>query len=1039
MPAWKRDCDRWQKVWRRYRDKFRMKTTPLLGLLSGLLFAADASSLKAASATLLGWNNLGMHCMDSSYSEFSILPPYNTIEAQLIVNGKLIKSGTGYTVTYEAVRDPDGSINSTSVGKGNWMPNAPMIYGVPSNWSADQGLAGWNMPGIHNTPQRMLFEQRNAPAPGASTLVNWFRAEGIPITPYDDSGQKNPYPLMRLVARNLANQVVAQSDVVLPVSDEMDCRACHGARTQEAARPFNGWLTDPNPDREYRLNILKRHDDREMDPATGHAALYSEALEARGYDPAGLYASAIAGKPALCAGCHASEALGTGSFASSRGNGSVPPLTTSIHSLHAEVMDPAFKLPLNSSENRAACYLCHPGSATRCLRGAMGNAVAPDGTMSMQCQSCHGNMKQVGSSARVGWFMEPKCQSCHTGTATRNNGQIRYNSVFDAENHERVAVDSTFATTPDSPAAGISLYRFSVGHGGLQCSACHGSTHAEFPASHRNDNLRNVQIQGHAGVTVECMACHTTLPKTIDGGPHGMHPIGQAWVNDHHDAVSQVGLAACQKCHGSDNRGTVLSRVQGDRRFSMEGAGNLTLFRGATVGCYTCHQGPSSDSMNATSAPAITNVIATTVGGQPVNLVLPKGSPSTELRVISQPQNGSIGIRENVATYYPFDGFTGTDTFTFAGYDGAKNTSLATGTLLVNPASPDAIAPVIESQPSHQLAIPGSTASFSVKASGGTLRYRWFLNGWEIPNAAESTLVLENVTSSWEGEYVVLVGNQHTEVASSPARLSVITPVAITSQPVGRTVNAGATFTLSVSANGSAPLTYQWTRDGSIINGATSPSIRLSQVKVTSAGTYRVAVSNPAGTVWSEPAILVVLAPPTITSQPVSQTVSAGSPVSLTIAASGFPAPSFQWYRGGVTIPAATNAVLTLLSVSPTDAGSYHATASNQLGLATSATATLTVLQPPSLSSVAPSTGSPGTKVILRGTGLTSTTSVLFNGTPAQFGILSSTQISATVPSGAGSGPVTVVTPDGNLVSTSPFIVTPKKRPESYASQSSED
>jgi hypothetical protein len=55
----------------------------------------------------LGWNNLGMHCMDSDYSVFSILPPYNTIEAQLIVGGKLIKAGAGYTVTYEAIADPD--------------------------------------------------------------------------------------------------------------------------------------------------------------------------------------------------------------------------------------------------------------------------------------------------------------------------------------------------------------------------------------------------------------------------------------------------------------------------------------------------------------------------------------------------------------------------------------------------------------------------------------------------------------------------------------------------------------------------------------------------------------------------------------------------------------------------------------------------------------------------------------------------------------------------------------------------------------------
>ena len=62
--------------------------------------------LTAASNQILGWNNLGMHCMDSDYSVFSILPPYNTIESQLIVGGKLVTNASGYTVTYQAVADP---------------------------------------------------------------------------------------------------------------------------------------------------------------------------------------------------------------------------------------------------------------------------------------------------------------------------------------------------------------------------------------------------------------------------------------------------------------------------------------------------------------------------------------------------------------------------------------------------------------------------------------------------------------------------------------------------------------------------------------------------------------------------------------------------------------------------------------------------------------------------------------------------------------------------------------------------------------------
>jgi hypothetical protein len=76
-------------------------------------------TLAASNATLLGWNNLGMHCMDSDYSVFSILPPYNTIECQLIVGGQLVTNGAGYTITYQAVADPSGSFTSTAAGKGN--------------------------------------------------------------------------------------------------------------------------------------------------------------------------------------------------------------------------------------------------------------------------------------------------------------------------------------------------------------------------------------------------------------------------------------------------------------------------------------------------------------------------------------------------------------------------------------------------------------------------------------------------------------------------------------------------------------------------------------------------------------------------------------------------------------------------------------------------------------------------------------------------------------------------------------------------------
>jgi PKD repeat protein len=647
----------------------------LTSLLCGL-----ALNTQAATSTILGWNNLGMHCMDSDYSVFTVLPPYNTIEAQLIVGGKLVTNGAGYTITYQALADPSGSINTTAIGKGNFYTYTPFLYGaVPP----DAGLAGWDMPGSANIPQTNLFETLNEPVHGVFTPVNWFRAEGIPITPYDDAGHKNPYPLMRMIARNSANQPIATNDLVLPVSDEMDCRSCHASGTQIAAQPVAGWAWDGLPERDYRLNILRLHDERQF---AQHGAVYAAALATNNYNPAGLYRRVTAdGKPVLCALCHASEALQTPGFPS------VPPLTTSVHSQHANVMDPVLKSSLDSALNRSACYRCHPGSTTRCLRGAMGSAIAADGSMEMQCQSCHGNMSAVGSSSRVGWIMEPNCQGCHTGTATSNSGQIRYTSVFDTNGLPRVPADQTFATTPNTPPTGppslnLSLYRFSIGHGGLQCSACHGSTHAEFPSSHANDNLRNTALQGHAGVMIECTACHVTMTATsanLNRGPHGMHPIGSDWVSNHHDLI-QGNYAQCQTCHGTDYRGTVLSRSQKNRTWNVFG-GTISFNRGDIIGCYTCHQGPTEGDRNATAAPVVAGVVTNTTNDKSVDILLPVTGAGAIPHIISQAANGSVGLNAatRVATYFPNPGFVGTDQFTFSAYDGSKNSSLATATVTV--------------------------------------------------------------------------------------------------------------------------------------------------------------------------------------------------------------------------------------------------------------------------------------------------------------------------------------------------------------------
>ncbi len=511
--------------------------------------------------TLLAWNDLGMHCMDADYSIFSILPPYNNLRAQLVSNSSTQVVTQGISMTYEAMADPDGSVNSSSYSKSNFWDYAKSLFGA--DLDRDVGLAGNMTPSF--VPQSMSLNAAD----------RMFQADGIPITPYDDAGTFNSYPLVKVVARDTTGKVLAQARVVLPVSDEMSCAACHASNSSIDAMPKAGWVNQMDPDRDYKMNILRLHDEKQAGvPA------YASALQAKGYSSSGLLATANQGKPILCAACHASNALpGTGVAG-------ISPLTEAVHGHHAAVSDAKTGLPLDSIDNRSACYQCHPGSVTKCLRGVMGNAVDAQGTPSMNCQSCHGSMANVGRHGRVGWLDQPNCQACHHD-GKRETAAVSSTGVL------KKWLDTRYATTPDTPQAGFSLYRMSKGHGGLQCEACHGATHAEYPSSHRNDNLLALDVQGRAGTIGECTACHKSVPLTATGGPHGMHTVGSSWVSAHHDYADH-GASACAYCHGADYRGSALSTAKAARSFSVEGR-TVSYAAGQKVGCYDCHNGPGGD------------------------------------------------------------------------------------------------------------------------------------------------------------------------------------------------------------------------------------------------------------------------------------------------------------------------------------------------------------------------------------------------------------------------------------------------------------
>lgn len=526
------------------------------GFMAASAFLLCAAQLPAATSwTVLGWTEYGVNPMERGYSVFAIYPPSVTLHAQVIdATGKLVKSGSGIQVTYEALADPSGSTNSTSVGKTDFWSFASLFGGTKT---PDTGLTGNPMPGT--TPRQMQFD-------GA---MNRFTADAVPLTPYDDKWNLNYYPLFRIVARDSTGAVVGSSRVAVPVSNEVECRGCHASGANDAAQPTIGWANDPDPNRDFKLNILAVHDVKNRrNPAMAGM------LAAVNYSADGLLATVQGGTPIRCDVCHASNRLG------SAGQPGAVQLTTAMHGHHAPLTDPKTNDTLDNSTNRTACYNCHPGSATHGLRGAMGHSVDVGGSVQIQCQNCHGNLSALANPARQGYQDLPNCQACHTTAAP-----YRQTSALDASGNLRSASDRTFATS-------TGLFSASIGHGGLQCSACHGPTHGENPSLIANENLQSADVQGASGVIGDCTACHKSGVSSTNGGPHGMHTVGTNWVSQHQSVARNS--TPCQTCHSGTYQGSVLSRATVSRSLSTE-VGNVAMFPGFVVGCYTCHQGPGGE------------------------------------------------------------------------------------------------------------------------------------------------------------------------------------------------------------------------------------------------------------------------------------------------------------------------------------------------------------------------------------------------------------------------------------------------------------
>lgn len=404
---------------------------------------------------LLAWNDLGMHCISDSDPWFVILPPANTLEAQLIQRGDPPQLITEEVTLRYKVEDgfdnPANHVRFWDYARENFGKELPKNIGLKGN-----GLRG----------ELRFSKDRNG-----------FIAEAIPVVPYNDNGSYNPYPTFTIQAiRTATGDILAETRVVTPVSTTMGCHNCHDG----------GWRVDgvAGIDDTTSTDILRVHD------RINGTTLYRDARD---------------GHPRLCQSCHADPALGAPGLPEHLN------LSAAMHGWHANYM------PVEGGAACALCHPSDPRGQTRCFRGVHNAAglSCPDchGTLQDHAISLlkgqadkpsaapllkHLTPRSAESTAaikpRTPWINEPDCLTCHQG--------------FQAPTATARAFNTWVAGFND-------LYRIRTDNAMIRCAACHGSPHALYPARNPYDPNRDVlqplQYQDSTapvGSNLACPVCH---------------------------------------------------------------------------------------------------------------------------------------------------------------------------------------------------------------------------------------------------------------------------------------------------------------------------------------------------------------------------------------------------------------------------------------------------------------------------------------------------------------------------------------------------
>ena len=282
--------------------------------------------------------------------------------------------------------------------------------------------------------------------------------------------------------------------------------------------------------------------------------------------------------------------------------------------------------------------------------------------------------------------------------------------------------------------------------------------------------------------------------------------------------------------------------------------------------------------------------------------------------------------------------------------------------------------PVIVTNPSTAAVIKGQDHTFVVTVANATnslLSYQWYYNTNDlratpangltdvtnaVPGRTNDSYYLANVDPVTNGYYAVVVSNIAGVVTSTVAKLTVQVVPTITNQPLGTNIAVSSNATLTVVAGGTS-IRYQWYKDNQIVANSNASTFTFTSAQITNSGVYSVVVTNLVGSVTSSNAVVWVVAPPGIATQPSNAVALLGASTNFTVVCSNADTSllNYQWWYSNTAshasnaISGATSSSYNISSIGTNNGGGYFVIVTNVAGKATSEVATLTVLTVPTI------------------------------------------------------------------------------------------